>query len=49
MTLTTLARRAHPFNKRHQAKYVLALRYMKRRNLWVLDKFGKKPSWGMTQ
>ena len=49
MTLTTLARRAHPINRRHAAKYVLALRWMRARNLWILDRFGKAPKWATPQ
>lgn len=49
MNLTSLARKAHPHNRRHQAKYVLALRWMRARNLWILDKFGKRPSWARPQ
>lgn len=49
MTLTQLARRAHPLNRRHAAKYVLALRWMRQRNLWILDRFGKAPKWATPQ
>lgn len=49
MNLTTYARRAHPHNRRHAAKYVLALRYMRQRNLWILDRFGKTPKWATPQ
>jgi len=48
MSLTAQARKLHP-NRRNAAKWCLAVRYMRQRHLWVLDKFGRKPSWSMPQ
>lgn len=45
MTLTKLAKRAHPENRRHQAKFVLAARWLRQRNAWVIDPGSKKPAW----
>jgi hypothetical protein len=27
----------------------LAIRYLRRKNLWVLDKFSRKPTWTLPQ
>jgi len=48
MSLTAQARKLHP-NRRNGAKWVMAIRYLRRKNLWVLDKFSRKPSWSMPQ
>tara|TARA_R110002126_G_scaffold220_1_gene1142 strand:+ start:3070 stop:3216 length:147 start_codon:yes stop_codon:yes gene_type:complete len=48
MSLTTRARLIYP-NRRNGAKWVMAIRYLRRKNLWVLDKFSRKPSWSMPQ
>lgn len=48
MSLTARARRLHP-NKRNAAKLVLAIRYLRRKNLWVLDQFSRKPNWTLPQ
>jgi hypothetical protein len=47
MSLTTRARRLHPV-RRNAAKWVLAVRYLRKKNLWVLEQ-GKKPAWGNQQ
>jgi len=49
MTPTRLARKAHPHNRNHRRKYVRALAWLRARNGWVLDRFGKKPAWGNVQ
>ena len=49
MSLTTQARKLHPNSKRNAAKWVLSIRYLRAKNLWVLDQFSKKPSWSMPQ
>ena len=42
---STIARKAHPYNRRHQAKFVLALRHLRREGKWVLDKDAPAPKW----
>lgn len=46
VSLTSKARRIHP-NRRNAAKWVMAVRYLRRKNLWVLDKFSRRPSWSI--
>ena len=48
MSLTAQARKLHP-NRRNGAKWVMAIRYLRRKNLWVLDKFSRKPTWTLRQ
>jgi hypothetical protein len=43
MSLTTQARKLHP-NRRNAAKLVLAIRYLRSKNLWVLE--GGTVKWG---
>jgi len=42
MSLTTRATSLHP-NRRNAAKWVLAIRYLRSRHLWVLE--GGKATW----
>jgi hypothetical protein len=44
MSLTTRARRLH-YKRRDAAKWVLAVRYLRKNNLWLLEG-GKAPKWG---
>jgi len=48
MSLTSRAKALHP-NRRNAAKWVIAVRYLRRKNLWVLDQFSKRPSWSIPQ
>lgn len=48
MSLTSRAKELHP-NRRNAAKWVIAVRYLRRKNLWVLDQFSKRPSWSIPQ
>ena len=48
MNLTTRARLVYP-SRRNAAKWVLAIRYLRRKNLWVLDQFSRKPTWTLPQ
>lgn len=43
--LRDMAAQAHPHNRNHQAKYLHAVRYLRRRRLWVRD--GAKAAWGV--
>ena len=43
MSLTRYARRLYP-NRRNAAKLVLAIRYLRAKNLWVLE--GGAVKWG---
>ena len=45
MSLTRRAVQLHQ-NRRNAAKWILAVRYLRRKNLWVMDQFSRKPSWG---
>ena len=42
--LREMAQWAHPSNRAHQAKYLHAVRYLRRRRLWVRD--GAAARWG---
>lgn len=44
MSLTSRAMKLH-HNRRNAAKWVLAIRYLRERNLWCLEN-GKTPKWG---
>ncbi len=44
-TLRRMAVEAHPSNRNHQARWLHAVRYLRRRRLWVRD--GAKASWGI--
>jgi hypothetical protein len=44
MSLTTRARRLH-YTRRNAAKWVLAVRYLRARNLWLIEG-GRLPKWG---
>ena len=48
LSLTARARKLHP-NRRNAAKWCLAVRYLRRKNLWVLDQFSRKPTWTLPQ
>lgn len=43
--LVAQAIRSHPSNRSHRAKWVRAVRYLRRRQLWVLD--GARVRWGV--
>ncbi len=43
--LREMAAAAHPHNRNHQARWIHAIRYLRRRRLWIRD--GAKPSWGV--
>ena len=43
--LTSIARRAHPLNRRHAAKFVLAARWLRAQGKWIVDPGTPKPSW----
>jgi hypothetical protein len=45
LSLRQMAVTAHPFNRNHQARYIHAIRYLRRRRLWIRD--GAKPAWGI--
>lgn len=45
MSLTQKAVQLHQ-SRRNAAKWVLAVRYLRRKNLWILER-GKKPSWSI--
>jgi hypothetical protein len=44
MSITSRARALHP-NRKNAAKWVLAVRYLRTKNIWILDG-GKRPNWG---
>lgn len=43
--LRRMAVEAHPGNRNHQARWLVAVRYLRRRRLWVRD--GARASWGV--
>lgn len=43
--LRQMAAEAHPHNRNHQARWIYAVRYLRRRRLWVRD--GAKARWGI--
>lgn len=43
-TLRHMAVVAHPHNRNHQARWLVAVRYLRRRRLWVRD--GAAARWG---
>ena len=45
LALRQMAAVAHPHSRRHQARWLAAVRYLRRRRLWVLD--GARPAWGV--
>ena len=45
ISLRQMAITAHPHNRNHQARWLMAARYLRRRRLWVLD--GARPAWGV--
>lgn len=45
ISLRQLATRAHPHNRTHQARWIQAVRYLRRRRLWIRD--GAKAAWGI--
>ena len=45
MSLTQKALQLHPC-RRNAAKWVLAVRYLRSKNLWILER-GRKPSWSI--
>ena len=42
--LRRMAVEAHPNNRNHQARWLHAVRYLRRRRLWIRD--GARPKWG---
>jgi hypothetical protein len=44
MSLTMRARRLHK-DRLNAAKWVLAVRYLRKHNLWILEN-GRRPDWG---
>lgn len=44
-SLTRRAVKLH-LNRRNAAKWVLAIRYLRSKNLWILER-GKRPSWSI--
>jgi len=44
MSLTARAKQLYPC-RRNAAKWVLAVRYLRSKNLWIVEG-GKRPSWG---
>lgn len=45
LALRQMAATAHPGNRTHQARWLTAVRYLRRRRLWVMD--GARPAWGV--
>ena len=45
IALRQLAVQAHPHNRNHQARWIHAVRYLRRRRLWIRD--GAKAGWGV--
>lgn len=43
--LRQMAAEAHPSNRNHQARWLVAVRYLRRRRLWVRD--GAAARWGI--
>ncbi len=43
--LVDMAIRAHPVSRSHRAKWLKAVRFLRRRKLWVLD--GGRAQWGI--
>jgi hypothetical protein len=43
--LRQMAVEAHPHNRTHQARWIQAVRYLRRKHLWVRD--GAKATWGI--
>jgi hypothetical protein len=43
--LRRMAVEAHPHNRTHQARWIVAVRYLRRKHLWVRD--GARASWGI--
>ena len=43
--LVAQAIRSHPTNRSHRKKWLHAIKFLRRRNLWVLD--GATPAWGI--
>ena len=43
--LLQMALTAHPYSRSHQAKWIRAVRFLRRRKLWIRD--GAKPAWGV--
>ena len=45
VALRQMAIEAHPHNRTHQARWIQAVRFLRRRNLWVRD--GARVQWGI--
>jgi hypothetical protein len=45
MSLTRRARKFYPDNRRLAAKWLLSVRYLRARNLWVVDPGTPTPNW----
>jgi hypothetical protein len=49
IALRQLAVQAHPHSRAHQAKWLRAIRWLRQRNRWVLDRTAKAPDWKASQ
>ena len=47
--LRQLAVQAHPHNRAHQARWLRAIRWLRQRNRWVLDRTAPAPDWKASQ
>ncbi len=45
LALRQMAATAHPGNRTHQARWLMAVRYLRRRRLWICD--GARATWGV--
>ncbi|MBK7082337.1 MAG: hypothetical protein IPH55_16970 [Betaproteobacteria bacterium] len=45
LALRQMAATAHPNSRRHQARWLAAVRYLRRRRLWICD--GARATWGV--
>jgi hypothetical protein len=43
--LVEMAQRAQPLSRTHRAKWLKAVKFLRKRNLWVLDKDARAPQW----
>ncbi len=47
--LRQMAVQVHPHNRAHQAKWLRAIRWLRQRNRWVLDRTAPAPDWKASQ
>lgn len=47
--LVEMAQRAQPLSRTHRAKWLKAVKWLRRRNLWVLDANARAPKWRASQ